>query len=85
MMTDDCKQQLQSCTDATIDYSNFHYILIINAEKQCNSQNNTYLFLVRSCILLVNNHLWTGRQTERRQREVKTAMKSEDQMHSNWF
>lgn len=91
-MTDDYKQQGNDhpAQIQQLIYSNPCYILIINAEKQCNSQktkqNKTLnSLLVRSSILLANNHLWTGRQTERRQRELKTAIKSNDQMRSNWF
>lgn len=65
--------------------SNPYYILIINAEKQCDSPKTLDSLLALSSILLASNHLWTGRQTERRQRELKTAIKSNDQMHCNWF
>lgn len=65
--------------------SNPYYILIINAEKQCDSPKTLDLLLALSSISLASDHLWTGRQTERRQRELKTAIKSNDQMHCNWF
>lgn len=60
-------------------YSYAYYILIINAENIANCKSQNFLLLLSS-ILFLNNDLCTGRQTERRRRELKTAVKSNGQI-----
>lgn len=79
---DDCKQPgnyylVRAQHDLIYSYA--YYILIINAENIANCKSQNFLLLLSS-ILLLNNDLCTGRQTERRRRELKTAVKSNGQI-----